>query len=716
MQLAVVVLFFVALEVGLRLAGLAPHAPDDDPYVGFSGALPLFVEEADGRMVTAPYKRNHFNVQSFPAEKPPGTTRIVCLGGSTTYGRPYADATSFAGWLRAWLPAAAPDRGWEVINAGGISYASYRVRVVLDELLQYDPDVVVLYTGHNEFLEERTYPGLADTPGWVLRLGALARRSALFGLLRELVADGSPPDGEAADAASGGLRDADGREVLSGEVSTLLDRSVGPAAYARDDALRDRVLEHYRLNLASMTAAARAAGAVVVLVAPASELVGCRPFKSEHSPGVDDGTAARIDALTSRPGDADRVQLLVAAAEEDPRNALAWYRAGEALLDAGRIPRARAALERARDEDIVPLRAPSPIRAVVEETAADHGARFVDAVALAERAAQELAGRAIPGPELFLDHVHMTPDGYRRVALAIWDELVAAGVVVPAPDWDEASRAAVDVRVLATLTTEDHVRALNRLASVLDWAGKSEEAETLTDRALAMGGGADAMSRWLKGNFHLERGELAEAVASYDRALAVDPGYGEAHANRAAALRELGRLDEALASAREAARLSPGEPGALFALAALLDESGRTDDARDAFHAVLRVDGDHADALNALGLLALREQDAEAAEGWFRRATEAAPDASRGHYNLGLLLARTRRGDEAEGSFRRALEAEPGHVAARLELAVLLLRSDRGPEAMAILDGLPDMVPEGPAGDAARARAAALLEEARSPR
>ncbi len=45
----------------------------------------------------------------------------------------------------------------EVINVGGISYASYRIAAILDEVLQHEPDLVVIYMGHNEFLEARTY-------------------------------------------------------------------------------------------------------------------------------------------------------------------------------------------------------------------------------------------------------------------------------------------------------------------------------------------------------------------------------------------------------------------------------------------------------------------------------------------------------------------------------------------------------------------------------
>ena len=102
----------------------------------------------------------YFNAQRFSANKAPRTFRIFCLGGSTTYGRPYNDHTSYVGWLRELLPLADDRRQYEVINAGGISYASYRVASLMDELCGYEPDLFVVYMGHNEFLEQRTYQDL----------------------------------------------------------------------------------------------------------------------------------------------------------------------------------------------------------------------------------------------------------------------------------------------------------------------------------------------------------------------------------------------------------------------------------------------------------------------------------------------------------------------------------------------------------------------------
>ncbi|MFP6751614.1 MAG: SGNH/GDSL hydrolase family protein, partial [Pirellulaceae bacterium] len=177
--------FFLVLEILLALAGISPLIDQQDPLVGFAESLPLFVEDEENptRLVTATNKLAYFNPQSFPATKAAGTRRIFCLGGSTTHGRPYDDRTSFAGWLREFLPLADPAQHWEVINAGGVSYASYRVAAVSEQLLDLEPDLLIIYTGHNEFLEELSYPELKNRSRLVKQATLLAARSRVFTLL-----------------------------------------------------------------------------------------------------------------------------------------------------------------------------------------------------------------------------------------------------------------------------------------------------------------------------------------------------------------------------------------------------------------------------------------------------------------------------------------------------------------------------------------------------
>ncbi|MEX2187679.1 MAG: tetratricopeptide repeat protein [Pirellulales bacterium] len=266
------------IEGGLWLFGVRPVIATEDPYVGFSSLSPLFVETTgdDGKvwMVTADNKRKAFNAQRFLRDKPDGTYRIFCLGGSTTFGRPYDDATSFCGFLRKYLPAADSSHEWEVINCGGISYASYREAILVEEACRYEPDLFIFYGSQNEFLEARTYHTVIETPPMIRGLGSLASRTRVYAAAHWAVqaARGEPDDAE--------------RDVLDEDVKTRLDRSVGPVDYTRNDEERKQIVAHFRFNLSRMIDTARANGAEVLLVQPASNLRNCSPFKSEHAADV----------------------------------------------------------------------------------------------------------------------------------------------------------------------------------------------------------------------------------------------------------------------------------------------------------------------------------------------------------------------------------------------------------------------------------------------
>jgi hypothetical protein len=149
-------LLLALLELTLRLAVPSPPVNIEDPFVSFHRLSPLFAADPTGtRFETAEERLTAFCPQSFAAEKKPETLRIFCLGGSTVQGRPYSIQTSFTTWLELNLRAARTGADSEVINCGGISYASYRLVPIMRELLEYEPDLFIIYTGHNEFLEDR---------------------------------------------------------------------------------------------------------------------------------------------------------------------------------------------------------------------------------------------------------------------------------------------------------------------------------------------------------------------------------------------------------------------------------------------------------------------------------------------------------------------------------------------------------------------------------
>ena len=208
------------------------------------------------------------------------------------YGRPYEDATSFVGWMRELLPVVDGGRRWEVINAGGISYASYRVANIMQELCEYELDLFIIYTEHNKFLEARTYRDLKNRSPVLHMSGGVLSRTRIYTLLTRSLGSRS--------AVANSQPDSDGRMLMSGEVNTLLDSAIGPDSYRHDDPLRRNIMENCEFKLLKMARMADAAGSQVILVAPASNLADCSPFKSELSKRLSAAERQELYSLLAR--------------------------------------------------------------------------------------------------------------------------------------------------------------------------------------------------------------------------------------------------------------------------------------------------------------------------------------------------------------------------------------------------------------------------------
>ena len=89
--------------------------------------------------------------QTFEFKKSPQTFRIFLLGGSTMAGFPYELNVWINRLLEDCLIKYIPNKNIEVINVGLSAINSFSVLDFVKELVNYEPDLFVLYMGHNEF-------------------------------------------------------------------------------------------------------------------------------------------------------------------------------------------------------------------------------------------------------------------------------------------------------------------------------------------------------------------------------------------------------------------------------------------------------------------------------------------------------------------------------------------------------------------------------------
>ena len=143
------------------------------------------------------------------------------------------------------------------------------------------------------------------------------------------------------------------------------------------------------------------------------------------------------------------------------------------------------------------------------------------------------------------------------------------------------------------------------------------------------------------------KGKPAEAIAAYERALAINPRMASAHANLVGAYGRMGNATKAEAH----------------------------------YKAALSIDSSIEELHNNWGVLQAARQDPEAAAAAFRRALEVNPQSAKAHANLGVALTELGKRQEAARHFRAAVASSPTNRPARMNLGTTALAADRPAEA-----------------------------------
>jgi tetratricopeptide (TPR) repeat protein len=655
---------FCFVELLLWVVGVAPSYYQIDPYAGFSTHIPHFIPTTDdeGRewLTVAPSKKRVLNQQRFLAKKPAGTYRIVCAGGSTTYGRPFFDWTSWVGWVRALLPIADRQRDWEVINVGAISYASYRAANLMEEMAQYEPDLFIVYTGHNEFLERRTFRALAERPSTVTDLLALASHTRTSTLVRKALGVAGVRQQERSPPAT----------QLGQDVRAISINAVGPEAYHRDPQLAGDVERQFRAALERMTRIASRASADLLLVVPASNLLDFAPFKSQHPAGLDPQRQAQWQNHFEKArslfftGRLDPALAEMAAAEKiDNRYAELLYLKGKSLGELERYEPSEQALLRARDEDICPLRAVSPLVEVVREVVAAHGKGAVDF----EQIVRQHSEHGLPGRAMFHDHVHPTMEANRLLGVAIVENLQQRGIVRRDDTWNEQAIAQVADQIQSQIDRPLCARQLRALASLLASLGQPDQAAYQAELSLQLSGRTPAALRELANGLRAQRA-WKPAAGYYQELLTLASDDVDAHLNLGLCWLAMGREQEGAEQLRAAVQLKPDLAVAHSRLGVWLAGQGQLAEAEKHLTASARLLPNEAVSHSNLGLAIARQGRYREALTHYQQALSLDPDSSSAHYNLGLALEQLGRREDALSHYKATLRSNPNHQGARTRL------------------------------------------------
>lgn len=603
---------------------------------------------------------------SCPVDPPGNALRVAVLGESAAYGYP-DPAFALSRFLEGMLERQYPERKVEVINAALSGVSATVLQEALRDVLQLAPDVVVLYTGNNEFIGPfgAGMPGqVALAPWWRVRAQMLASRLRLVQLLRP---HGVRPLGQA-----------DG---------PMASQSIAPA-----DPRVGQSEARYEKALRAMIDLAGAAKVPVILCTVAVNERDWAPFGSARRAGLTD-SALNAWQQAWREGEAawiagDAAQALAAwqrAEALDATPAVLHFAMARALTELGRCTEAEALYTRACAQDALRYRVTSAMNARVRAVAADYPAGMVH---FAECAGALQDSCEAEAPPLFYDHCHLTPEGNYRVAMAVRSAMDA---VLPPP----AAGVPALEEILARLGWSPW-HALENLRYVAHQAIKppypnrfehdawrEEQADAMeallpqtTSIALREGyGSIDATSTAHPDDIYLARnraqlrmaaGDHAEAAIMSGALVAQAPRFAAGWTLLAAAETAAGRPAEAATAWRAACQLRPERRDWARALAEALGAAAQYAEARVVWRSL--VEQDRAD-FNGWWRLAQThelEGDLAAAIAVYREACVAAPDQAGLHYYLAKALAAHGQQHEAREAAAHGLRLAPENAGLKL--------------------------------------------------
>ncbi len=358
------ILLIGIIEIGLRIFDYGPNLDLFEPYPELNGYL-IPNPDVALRYFPPPSPTGFPTDDIFLKDKPDNTKRIFVLGGSSTAGFPYFFNGCFSISLEDRLIAAYPDYNFEVINLGMTAVGSYTVREFARTCLDYEPDLLVIYAGHNEF-----YGVLGS--GSTLS-GAQANRTLTLALLKlrhlklyQLIQDGARR-----------IK----RSTAANETGTLMARMAGDQAIPIDSEKYTRTAEIFCRNLADIVNRYQKQNVPVVLSTLASNLCDQPPFVS-------------LPEDTTAEGHFNIARL----AEHN-----------------GQFTRADYHYSRARDLDGLRFRASSDFNKTIKSFGKRSGVYICDV----EHWFKSISPNGLTGTNLMLEHLHPNQEGYFQIGKAL---------------------------------------------------------------------------------------------------------------------------------------------------------------------------------------------------------------------------------------------------------------------------------------------------------
>ncbi len=375
----------------------------------------VFNPDASKKYFTDQVIATRGNNELFKKKKDDNTIRIFILGESTTIGYPFFHNGSFHRWLQYRLTHTYPDKNFEIINLALTAVNSYTVLGFAKEVVNYEPDAVLIYTGHNEYygaLGAASTQSLGSNPRVINLL--LGLRDLRLAQLIINVYEGT----KTAVAGTGSHADESRMQLMVAQQeipyqSDLYEKGVAQFQSNMNDIFNLFSKKHIALFVSNLVSNEKDLKPFISFKADSVKFPG---FKSNFTSGVSAFEKGDFKAAN---------EYLIKADQSFNASALCNYYLGQLAYKQNDFSQAKKYFEKAKDLDGLRFRAPEQFNKILAQLSA----KYPDVHMVDSRAAFEKnADHDIIGDGLTVDHVHPNLKGYAIMSDMFYNGLKQSGL------------------------------------------------------------------------------------------------------------------------------------------------------------------------------------------------------------------------------------------------------------------------------------------------
>jgi len=371
------VMFFVLLEFSLQL-------------FNYGKDIPQWVDASRDKYIINPeIAYRYFNqVKNIPTtiedvfdqQKKPNAFRVFVLGESSAAGFPYMPMGSFSRYIRKRLELNYPNNTIEVVNISLSAINTYALLDLLPEVLTQKPDLILVYTGHNEYYGALGVGSMESlgTSRTVVKLILYLNKYKTIQLIRDILS-----------SFLSALKD----ESVNDEPGTLMSRMAQDQYINLNSDKYNLGLEQFEDNMRDIIQMIQAHNVPVIIGELVSNLKDQKPF---------------ISTPTDNSPTANQVFL-----EANKKYENGFFNQADSLY------------RLAKDLDGLRFRASEKVNKIIEKLSKDFNIKYVknDSVFCAA------SPNGIVGDNLMTDHLHPNIDGYLLMGKAYYEAMIEKNIL-----------------------------------------------------------------------------------------------------------------------------------------------------------------------------------------------------------------------------------------------------------------------------------------------